>query len=69
LKFTDTFERRFVGQGEYEDRSIEQTLDLAWDLLSAFPEGELKRCDPKTIEVARQRGAYRYGGIPATASS
>jgi V/A-type H+-transporting ATPase subunit B len=69
LKSTDLFERRFIGQGEYEDRSIEQTLDLGWDLLSIFPEGELKRCDPKTIEAARSRGAYRYAGIPASASS
>jgi V/A-type H+-transporting ATPase subunit B len=61
LKFADTFERKFIAQGEYEDRSIDQTLDLAWDLLSAFPEGELKRCDPKTIQSARERMCYHYG--------
>jgi V/A-type H+-transporting ATPase subunit B len=61
LKFADVFERRFIRQGEYEDRSVEQTLDLGWDLLSVFPEGELKRCDPKTIEKARERACYHYG--------
>ncbi|WXG43060.1 MAG: hypothetical protein WED04_03195 [Promethearchaeati archaeon SRVP18_Atabeyarchaeia-1] len=33
---------------------------MAWDLLSVFPEGELKRCDPKTIEAARKVNAYEY---------
>ncbi len=42
-KFADIFEERYVGQGEYEDRSIFQTLDLGWELLSMFPRSELKR--------------------------
>lgn len=42
-KFADIFEERYVGQGEYEDRSISQTLDLGWELLSMFPRSELKR--------------------------
>lgn len=41
--FADTFEREYVSQGEYEDRTIEETLDLGWRLLSVFPTGELKR--------------------------
>lgn len=49
LNFADAFEKRFVRQGEYENRDIEQTLDLGWDLLSMLPEGELKRIDPSTI--------------------
>jgi V/A-type H+-transporting ATPase subunit B len=49
LNFADAFERRFISQGEYENRDIEQTLDLGWDLLSALPETELKRIDPSTI--------------------
>ncbi len=49
LNFADAFERRFINQGEYENRDIEQTLDLGWDLLSALPETELKRIDPSTI--------------------
>jgi len=50
LNFADAFERRFINQGEYENRDIEQTLDLGWDLLSMLPEVELKRIDPSTIE-------------------
>ncbi len=42
-RFADIFEERYVGQGEYEDRSIFQTLDLGWELLSMFPRAELKR--------------------------
>jgi V/A-type H+-transporting ATPase subunit B len=49
LNFADAFERRFVNQSEYDNRDIEQTLDLGWDLLSMLPEVELKRIDPSTI--------------------
>jgi V/A-type H+-transporting ATPase subunit B len=50
LKFADMFERRFVNQGMYENRDIEKTLDLGWELLSMLPETELKRIDPSTIK-------------------
>ncbi len=50
LKFADQFEKRFINQGEYENREIEKTLDLGWDLLSELPESELKRIDPATIK-------------------
>jgi V/A-type H+-transporting ATPase subunit B len=43
LQFADRFEREFVNQGPYENRSIEQTLDIAWDLLSVLPEEDLIR--------------------------
>jgi V/A-type H+-transporting ATPase subunit B len=43
LQFADNFEEQYVSQGEYEERSIEQTLDLGWKLLSIFPRAELKR--------------------------
>jgi V/A-type H+-transporting ATPase subunit B len=42
LRFAEEFEARMVGQGE-EGRSIEDSLSLAWELLSALPAGELKR--------------------------
>ena len=48
--FADEFERRYVSQGEYEDRSIEKTLDLGWELLSVFPTVELKRIRPEWME-------------------
>lgn len=60
LKFLEGFEDNFLSQGEFEERSIEQTLDLGWDLLSVFPERELKRIDPETIEKASKSGKYRY---------
>ena len=50
LDFADRFEREFVNQGRNEDRSIETTLDLGWELLRALPTSELKRVDPKFIE-------------------
>ena len=50
LEFADRFEKEFVTQGRDEDRTIHQTLDLGWDLLSMLPEGELKRIDEKYIK-------------------
>ena len=43
LKFADEFDRKFVGQDEDEDRSIIETLNLAWELLSLFPKSALTR--------------------------
>ena len=43
LKFADEFEKRFTQQGYYENRDIEKTLEIGWDLLSILPEDELKR--------------------------
>ncbi|MBC5793356.1 MAG: V-type ATP synthase subunit B [Nanohaloarchaea archaeon] len=50
LEFTKKFEEHFIGQGFREDRSIEDSLELAWDLLSIVPEGELTKIDPETRE-------------------
>ena len=50
VKFSDEFERRFVQQGHDEDRSIEQTLSIGWELLSILPLQELKRVSPAMIE-------------------
>ncbi|MEM4166082.1 MAG: V-type ATP synthase subunit B [Candidatus Bilamarchaeaceae archaeon] len=49
LRFADEFEKRFVQQGPYEDRDIETTLSIAWDLLSMLPEEELKRVKKEHI--------------------
>jgi V/A-type H+-transporting ATPase subunit B len=58
LQFADEFERRFINQGVYENRDIDTTLDLGWDLLSVLPETELKRIDPTTIKkwLPKNRG-------------
>jgi len=50
VKFSDEFERHFVQQGRDEDRSIEQTLSLGWQLLAMLPVQELKRVSPAMIE-------------------
>ncbi|GAY25561.1 ATP synthase subunit B [Desulfurococcaceae archaeon AG1] len=41
LRFGEAFERRFLSQGFYENRSIEETLDIGWEVLSILPESEL----------------------------
>ena len=50
LRFADEFERKFINQGVYENRSIERTLEIAWDLLSMLPEEELIRISEKHIK-------------------
>jgi V/A-type H+-transporting ATPase subunit B len=42
-KFADQFEKKYVSQGEYTNRTIEETLNLGWELLAILPRGELKR--------------------------
>ena len=43
LRFARDFEEQYISQGEFENRTVEQTLDLGWKLLAVFPRGELKR--------------------------
>ena len=50
MTFANNFEARYISQGYYENRTIEQTLDLGWSLLSMFENSELKRIDVKLIE-------------------
>ena len=49
-KFADEFERRYVSQGNSTNRSIQETLDLGWELLKILPRRELKRIKPEMIE-------------------
>lgn len=63
LEFGKLFETRFLAQGDNEERSIEQTLDLGWLLLSVLPESALDRVD----EAMRKQhyvhdAAERLGG-------
>jgi len=51
LDFADRFETEFVDQGFDTDRSIVETLDIGWDLLSMFPKAELNRIDQEFIET------------------
>ena len=50
LAFGREFDKRFLTQGAYENRSIEDTLDLGWQLLSMLPKSELDRVSDKTLE-------------------
>ena len=50
LRFADAFEDKFIRQAESEDRSIEKTLSIGWDLLSMIPLEELKRIKDEHIE-------------------
>ena len=49
-KFADLFEDRYVRQGEYENRTVEETLLLGWELLTVVPTKELKRVRDEYIE-------------------
>ena len=49
-KFADAFEAEYINQSFREDRSIEQTLDLGWKLLSILPRSEMKRIKPELVE-------------------
>ncbi|QCS41163.1 ATP synthase subunit B [Natrinema versiforme] len=49
LDFADRFEEEFVQQGYDTNRSIDETLELGWDLLSALPKTELNRIDEELI--------------------
>ena len=49
-KFADAFEEEYINQSFREDRSIEQTLDLGWKLLSILPRSEMKRIKPEMVE-------------------
>ena len=50
LKFGEAFEHEFVGQGEEENRTIEETLDKGWELLRMLPREELDRIDTKILD-------------------
>lgn len=50
VKFSDAFEAQFVTQGEDENRSIEESLMIGWDLLAMLPKNELKRVRDAYIE-------------------
>ena len=51
LEFGKAFEERYIGQGPNENRTIEETLDLGWELLKILPKEELDRVDTKILDV------------------
>jgi V/A-type H+-transporting ATPase subunit B len=49
MAYANEFELRYISQGYSENRTVIETLDLGWELLSRFEDAELKRMDPKRI--------------------
>ena len=56
VKFGNAFENRVVAQGEYENRSIEQTLALGWDVLKILPRAELLRVSEEELKQYYDQG-------------
>ncbi|MCI6908332.1 MAG: V-type ATP synthase subunit B [Eubacteriales bacterium] len=55
-RFADAFEREYVSQGFQTNRTIEETLDLGWKLLTILPKSELKRIKPAIIDAYYPKG-------------
>ena len=51
VKFADAFEDRFIRQGEEENRTIEESLAIGWELLGMLPKSELKRVREEYLEA------------------
>ncbi|MGI6771500.1 MAG: V-type ATP synthase subunit B, partial [Acholeplasmataceae bacterium] len=49
-KFSDEFENKYINQGYNTNRSIEETLDIGWELLRILPKTELRRVSQKLID-------------------
>ena len=62
LRFGRAFEQYFVRQGQQEDRTLEQTLELGWALLSILPRGELDRVSDKELDAHYHEGAFEALG-------
>ena len=60
VKFSDAFEERFIRQGEHEERSIEETLALGWDLLKILPRSELKRVKDEQVKKYMDIGVETF---------
>jgi len=50
MQFGKRFEREFIAQGSRESRSLEQTLDMGWQVLSMLPRSELSRVSDKLLD-------------------
>lgn len=60
LEFLDKFEKQFVSQGPYEDRTIFESLDLAWELLRIYPKEMLNRISPKILDEFYDRESEEF---------
>ena len=65
LKFGRDFEERFVRQGSQEDRSIFQTLDLAWEVVKELPRSELTRVTEEEVRMFGGGGQAQQALAPS----
>jgi V/A-type H+/Na+-transporting ATPase subunit B len=66
LRFGDVFEQQFIRQGRQEARSMEQTLELGWQVLSVLPKSELTRVRDEEIEAYYRKNWPAAGAPPAS---
>jgi V/A-type H+-transporting ATPase subunit B len=59
VRFAEAFEQQYIQQEEYENRTIEQTLQIGWNLLGMLPKAELKRVHDEYIEQYYKGGNAR----------
>jgi hypothetical protein len=64
LRCTEAFEARLAAQGQDEERGLERTLELAWEVLALLPRSELIRIRPEL--VSRHLGGETGADAPAT---
>ena len=67
LEFLNKFEKNFIAQGSYENRTIFESLDIGWQLLRIFPKEMLKRIPQSTLAEFYPRD--RAGGKEQTGAS
>lgn len=63
IEFGKLFETKFVNQGANENRSIEDSLDLGWELLSTLPREELDRIDDNILDKHYIEGEVKFKNI------
>ncbi len=69
LKFADGFEDKFITQDKYEDRTIFDTLNLGWDLLTSLSKSELTRIDDELIEKYLDKNKRPEDKVPEKLST
>ena len=63
LEFLDKFENQFLSQGQYENRTIFDSLDIAWNLLRTFPKEMLKQIEPKIRDEYYARALQKVAAV------
>mmetsp|Transcript_11190 Transcript_11190/g.35542 ORF Transcript_11190/g.35542 Transcript_11190/m.35542 type:complete len:525 (-) Transcript_11190:33-1607(-) len=69
LSFLDKFETKFIAQGAYENRTVYESLDKAWELLRLFPKEMLTRCSKAELLAYYERSAAATRAAEASAAA